>query len=178
MPPPSSSAPLPLLPSPKKKIDQTSRVAVLGVGSALRSDDAAGLLALEAFCRRTSADENHPCVCALSGGTAPENITGVLRRFAPTHLYILDAAQFKGVPGTIRAIAPSEVRGATFSSHQMPIPIFMHFLGVDLPDTEMIILGIQPGNVEFGFEASVEVQAAAETVAGWLADLVAPLLGG
>ncbi|MBF0501902.1 MAG: hydrogenase 3 maturation endopeptidase HyCI [Candidatus Riflebacteria bacterium] len=176
--PSQQSSPPPLaLPLPKTKIDSTARVAVLGVGSDLRSDDAAGLLALEDFRRLTSIGENHPRVGTWIGGTAPENVTGVLRRFAPTHLYILDAAHFKGFPGAIRAIAPSEVGGATFSSHQMPIPIFMHFLATDLPDTEMVIIGIQPGSVEFGFATSPEVRQAAETVAIWLANIVAPLIG-
>ena len=74
-----SLPPLPSLPEP---LLAAERVAVLGVGSALRGDDAAGILLvrrLRTFCLRTGATR----LAAFAGHSAPENLTGEICRFRP-----------------------------------------------------------------------------------------------
>lgn len=90
------------MPPLKAKLSQrlkgATRIAVLGVGSDLRGDDAAGLLAVSEFKRQRAAfsrshgqraRRSHPIVKCFIGGTAPENSLGAIRRFQPSHLIVI-----------------------------------------------------------------------------------------
>ena len=63
------------------------RVAVLGVGSELRGDDIAGILVINALQKSKKINKNIK-LKTFEGSTAPENITGELRAFKPTHLVL------------------------------------------------------------------------------------------
>src|SRR5690349_4873572 len=56
------------------------RIAVVGVGNVMRSDDAAGMLVTHALLHRALNREN---ILILEAGQAPENWTRELRKFAP-----------------------------------------------------------------------------------------------
>jgi len=68
------------------------RVAVMGIGSRLRGDDAAGLLTAALLRRALARQQVGVKTLVVSGDTAPENVTGEIKKFRPTHLLILDAA--------------------------------------------------------------------------------------
>ena len=72
----------------KRLIRPGQKIAVLGVGSTLRSDDAAGMYFIELL-ESLVKKEN---VLLIAGSTAPENFTGVIKNFAPDILFIVDAA--------------------------------------------------------------------------------------
>ena len=67
-------------------LSQDKRIAVMGVGSELRNDDAAGMRLIEKL-RKSINREN---VIFIVGGTAPENFTGVIKDFKPDELIIVD----------------------------------------------------------------------------------------
>jgi hydrogenase 3 maturation protease len=80
----------------------STRVALLGVGSELCGDDAAGIMVarrLKSSCRKKSG------IAVFFGFSAPENLTGPIKKFAPERLIIVDAASFKSKPGAIKIIS-------------------------------------------------------------------------
>src|SRR5208283_643396 len=79
-------------------------VVVLGVGSELRSDDAAGVRVAAELARALLSG-----VHALDGGSAPENCTAEIRQLDPSHLIIVDSAHMQEPPGTVRLIEYSEI---------------------------------------------------------------------
>jgi len=119
------------------------RVAVVGVGSDLRGDDAAGLRVagrLAAWAARTGTRR----LAAFVGGAAPENFTGEILRFAPDLVVLVDAAHLGRAPGELGLVAPEDVRGLAFSTHMLPVPILLDYLTASC-GCRTLVVGIQVG---------------------------------
>lgn len=128
------------------KIKEAKKTAILGVGSELKTDDAAGMLLIEALAARNLPEQ----VLLLPGSTAPENFTGVIRAFAPDLLILIDAAQMEAAAGAIAVIDAADLDGLSFSTHMLPLSVMLRYLQQQgLPD--LLLLGIQPESTEFGF---------------------------
>jgi hydrogenase 3 maturation protease len=148
----------------KERFKGARRIALLGVGSDLRADDASGMLvagkaekALKRIRRRTE-------VKVFLGSTAPENLTGEVKSFKPDHIVIADTAEFKSKPGTVLVVSPEEIRGATFSTHTMPTGILADYFTKSLK-AKITIIVIQPKSIKFGTSLSSEVKSASSSVA-------------
>jgi hydrogenase maturation protease HycI len=131
-------------------------VVVLGVGSELRSDDAAGLHVAAAL---KAADLTG--VHVLDAGPAPENCTAEIRRLHPSHLIIVDCALMGEVPGTLKIFKPSEIAGVSFGTHGLPLNVLADYLLSETGCTAAV-LGIEPSTLEFGEVLSPGVQIAVE----------------
>jgi hydrogenase 3 maturation protease len=164
------------------KLKNARRVALLGIGSDLRADDAAGLevcAAVETVLKKKRRRcLRHPSVsdvlvprrCAVFyGHTAPENVTGEIRRFAPSHTIIIDAADFGLSAGKVSVVDLSETGGVSCSTHRLPMAIFADYLVRSLCCTP-IFIGIQPATLEFGMSLSVEVRQAVRNVSRAIVD--------
>ena len=147
----------------KEKLKGSQKVVVLGIGSELRGDDSAGILVAKKL-----EKENLSGIIVLIGGTAPENLTGELKRLQPSHLIIVDAADMKEAPGTIRLVDPEEVGGFSFSTHSLPIKVLINYLQEHF-HFQVLLIGIQPKNISFGNPLSPEIEDAAETAAQMIA---------
>ena len=101
----------------------------------------------------------------LLGDTAPENVTGEIRRALPSHVIFVDAAEFGAPPGTVRLVDSVEIGGMSSSTHTLPLAVIADYLKQEL-GCRVLFLGLQPKGVEFGEGLSEEVAAAVtETVA-------------
>jgi hydrogenase 3 maturation protease len=155
----------------KSKLSNATAVAVLAVGSELRSDDAAGLLAAEAL--RSRLPQNPRCrVEIYIGETAPENFTGEIKRFAPSHLLVLDAADMDKPVASVELIDVSAIQAATpGNTHSMPLAVLTNYLGKFI-QCQVLLIGIQPATRTFGGEVTPSVRAAAEELADTIAAAV------
>lgn len=147
---------------------QHPRVAVLGIGNTLRSDDAAGVLVARALSRRVS-DNAHLLVC--EAGHAPENKTAEVRQFAPDVVLLVDAADMGKAPGAVEWIPEEDIDGMSASTHSLPLSMLARFLKLDLK-CQVILLGIQPASNEVGETVSPQVLQAVEEVAGGLDEVI------
>jgi len=155
----------------KNKLSNARKIALLAIGSELRGDDAAGILVarqLDAYCGKANNDRE---LCIFYGSTAPENFTGEIKKFNPTHLLIIDSADSYKEPGTVSIIAPEEIGGDTFSTHRLPARIIIHYLRNFL-SSEVIIVGIQPKSLEFGALPSEEVQKSADFISDAIKEIL------
>lgn len=147
-------------------------VLVLGVGSELRSDDAAGIRVSATLARKAL-----PGVHTLDGGSAPENCTAAIRHLAPSHLIIVDAANLAQAPGTIRVMEFADIGGAGFGTHALPLSVLADYLQKEV-GCRVTFIGIQPKSLEFGRTMSLEVSAAVrETVHALRECLASPAQG-
>ena len=153
----------------KNKLRGAKKIAILGIGSDLRADDAAGVLAMESAAKRLKRSGKARNVRAFNGATAPENLTGVIKRFAPGRIIIIDAAEMGQKPGTILVADPADVGGATFSTHTMPAKILAEYFLKSFKCV-IIIIGIQPKSVAFGGKVCREVKAAVRIVSDAIVD--------
>ncbi len=140
------------------KLKGATKIVLLAVGSELRGDDAVGLLVAEELQKH-----NIPNLEILIGGTAPENLTGEIKRLKPSHLVIVDAVEMKEPPGTIKLLSPEEIGGYSFSTHSLPLKVMIDFIRQEWP-CAVIIVAIQPANLSFGAPVSGAVSQAARQV--------------
>jgi hydrogenase 3 maturation protease len=155
----------------KQKLENAGKVAVLGIGSELRSNDAAGVLAAQQI-RKNSRKKDllHP-IKIFIGSTAPENLTGEIKKFNPSHLIIIDSADMNAPPGQVTIINPEEVGGISFCTHSLPLKVMIDYLHQSC-DCEAIIIGIQSQTVAVGSNISKEVGQTVEELAVTIVNLL------
>jgi len=146
------------------KLQSRRRIVVVGVGSALRSDDVAGIRIAERL-HELAIDGVHTVI----GHTAPENVTGEIRRFAPSHVLFVDAADLGQAPGSVRVFESADIGGMTSSTHTLPLHVIADYLKKEL-GCRVLFLGLQPKSLEFGDVISGEVAAAIEETVAALAE--------
>lgn len=143
------------------------RLAVLGIGNELYGDDGAGV----ALARLLAQSGIAPGMMqAFEAGPAPENFTGSLRKFMPSHVLMVDAANLGLEPGSIRVIDPAQITGAGFSTHTLPLHILADYIARE--GCRVVMLGIQPRDLSFGEGLSSEVSSAVTQLKNYLKDLL------
>ena len=145
----------------KQKLEGATRIVFLGVGSDLRGDDVAGLLLAGLLQEHVQAAGNASPFAAtvLIGGTAPENVTGDIKRFRPSHLVILDAGDMGRQPGAVGVFSTADMHGVSFSTHRLPLSMLVEYLAL-FDKFQTILLAIQPTSLAFGADVSAPVKTA------------------
>ena len=144
------------------KLKNAKRIAVLGIGSSLRADDAAGLIIAKKLKAYIKDNKKRGLLKVFLGETAPENLTGQIKKFKPTHLIVIDAVDFHRETGALRVVNICTEAGASFSTHRVPIGIFRDYLYKSI-QCETILIGIQPGSTEFCGSLSQKVKDSTQT---------------
>ncbi|MDP2922244.1 MAG: hydrogenase 3 maturation endopeptidase HyCI [Candidatus Omnitrophota bacterium] len=153
----------------KSNLKNARRIAVLGVGSELRADDAAGLVVAEYL--QNNFKTNHRQLKVFLGATSPENLTGEIKNFKPTHLIIIDSADIGAKAGTTVLLKPQALGGISFCTHQLPLQILADYLVKSL-GCKIIIIGIQPKTLTFGCLRSKEVEIAISRIVDAVAKII------
>ena len=130
-----------------------------------KSDDRLGPALARALAAALPAD---PRLCVASGGEAPENFTGAIRAFAPSHVLLLDAVDHGLAPGTAFVVDENAITMGDMTSHRLPLKLLMHFLAVTIP-CRVILVGVQPQSLRPGNRLSAPVKKTLPRLAEWLA---------
>ena len=136
-----------------------TRVVVVGVGSEMRGDDAAGVEVV----RRLREVLKSPNVFLIEGGAAPENFTSQIRRFGPSHVILIDATDFGAEPGEVVLAEPGAITGQSISTHTMPLSILAKYIREQM-GAKIVLLGIQPARAQMGAEMSGAVKGSIKRV--------------
>ena len=99
-------------------------VVIVGVGNALKADDAAGPVLAETL-RKRFPDR------VFDAGQVPENYLGPIRRARPDTILLVDAADFGGAPGDVRLASDGDVGGLALGTHAAPLSMFMALAAAD-----------------------------------------------
>jgi hydrogenase 3 maturation protease len=135
---------------------QPRRVAVVGIGHELRGDDAAGVITARALKQLAGNQSN---LLMIEAGIAPENYTSTLRQFAPDLVLLIDAAEMDALPGTVCWLSPEAAAGLSASTHSLPLGMFAQYVHAEL-DCDVVVIGIQPVQLEIGQALSPVVRQA------------------
>lgn len=131
------------------------RIVVVGVGNLLLKDEGIGIHAVQALQQL----ELPPDVKLIDGGTSPDLIAYTR---AGDKLIIVDAAKAGGEPGTIYRFKPEDLaaeRASLASAHELGVVENLKLISLTGNEPgEIIIIGIEPREVEFGTELSPELQ--------------------
>lgn len=142
----------------RKSLEGCQRLAVLGIGSELCADDAAGILLVRQLRSRIASQPFRSLEWeGFEGGNAPENATGFISAFKPTHILMVDAAEIGAAVGGCRHISAEEIPEVCFSTHTLPLKIIIDYLG-KVTGAVIAVIGIQPGNLEFGTRPTPHVR--------------------
>jgi len=149
-------------------LKSAKRVAVIGIGSELRADDAAGVLLVRSLDRNRAGKRDlagkGPELKAFDGSTAPENITGEIIRFKPTHIIMVDTAEIRQKPGAVLLLGAKDLgEGVSFSTHKLPAKVLVDYFIKSLK-CKVLFIGIQPRTIAFGKAVSKEVKDSVKEV--------------
>jgi hydrogenase maturation protease len=149
------------------------KIALLGLGNLMRTDDAVGMLTLRRLEERSLLP---PEVRVIEGGTLGLDLLHSLRGIS--HLLVLDAVDSCTTPGTLKRFEGQQV-------DDLPVSKSVHLLGfsdlmgalrlMDAAPEEVVLLGVQPASTEWGTDLTPEVEpalhalmeAAVEQLARW-----------
>jgi hydrogenase maturation protease HycI len=145
---------------------RAKKVAVLGCGSPLRGDDAAGT---EIALRLADLDGQ---ARAYPGDVAPENLTGEIKAFAPDLLIVIDALDLNADPGKVIPVDKTDIGGVSFSTHMLPLNIVIDYL-IQETGCEVLLLGIQAAQLEFMSEMTPAVSDTVDELTTVLRNLLA-----
>ncbi|NJP40093.1 hydrogenase 3 maturation endopeptidase HyCI [Oscillospiraceae bacterium HV4-5-C5C] len=140
-----------------------ARTVLLGVGSELRRDDYAGSYAARLLTEQAGLSAARLPFLAIEGGTAPENLVGVIRSFRPDAVIVLDAAGMSLAPGSCAILSPDDITGATFSTHMLPLPVTLSYIEQTC-GCRTAYIGIQPVSVAQGIGMDPRVKTGTESL--------------
>ena len=136
-----------------RRLSEQSRVAVLGIGNRINGDDALGPLVID---KLGVKGEN---VLLLDCGVAPENFTGKVREFWPSHIVLIDSAVMGERPGTIKIVEMKDIKGLVLSTHRLPLSLLAEHLHVSI-GSDVFLIGVEPKRVEQFSGVSDEIKDA------------------
>jgi hydrogenase maturation protease len=131
------------------------RTVVIGVGNLLLKDEGIGIHAVKAL----QEIGLPPYVSLIDGGTSPDLIAYTR---AGDKLIIVDAARAGGKPGTVYRFKPEDLAGGggiLTSAHEMGVVENLNIMTLtgNAPQ-ETVIIGIEPGEIDWGTELSPVLQ--------------------
>ncbi len=154
----------------KKECDRAERICVMGIGNTQKGDDAVGPLTIAMIMCRLKRRKFKNLIL-VNGGDTPENFTGDIRKFQPSLTIIIDTCISGKRPGTIYLVEPEKIQENEVSTHRMPLSMLVKFLETTIP-TRVIILGIEPKNLNFKDDISPAVEWAIDKVVSTMVNLL------
>jgi len=154
----------------EERLRGAKKLAILGVGSTLRGDDAAGMRVVERL-QAALGPKGCPEFLFCAGGTAPENFSGKIKHFNPDCILIIDAADMGAEAGSVMEIMPETVGGLTFCSHMLPLRVMIDYLTKD-SCARVTLLGIQYKCLDFDCDMTPEIRESVDTLCGALERII------
>lgn len=133
-------------------------VAIVGVGNALRGDDAVGPIVIERLGEVAGAR-------LFDAGPAPENFLDPITELAPDRILFVDACDFRAAPGEFRVFGMPEIErlsAGLVSTHTLPLTMTAQLFAAG--GARVSLLGIQPRSLEFGSTLSEPVEQSLSAV--------------
>lgn len=147
-----------------------TRIAIVGIGNTLRSDDAAGILVARRL-KVSRLFRDLETVLVIDAGHAPENSTAALRQFSPDLVLLIDAAEMGEEPGSVRVIEMDEIEGLSASTHSLPLSMLARYLNLECK-CDVTLLGIQPASIDLGESVGGEVLNAVDAIVEVVRNLI------
>lgn len=150
-----------------RELGRPEKLAVLGVGNVFKGDDAAGVRAAERLAGLVAAT---PCprLKVFVAGEAPENFTGAVRAFGPSHVLVVDAAAAGFKPGAVFQVDAAAIPNDGVSTHRTPLSTLAAYLEKTAA-CRVVILGMEPESFVPGAPLRPSVRKAAGEIAEYLA---------
>ncbi len=133
---------------------------ILGIGNDMRGDDGVGSVLAQELMKLFHEREN---IIVFDAKTVPENFTGAIRAKHPSHVILVDAVKMNKKPGDTQLITKEQIDNFNVSTHAMPLSFLIKYLESTC-GAKLIILGIQPKNMNLVGEISMEIQESIDEI--------------
>ncbi|UCH34319.1 MAG: hydrogenase maturation protease [Armatimonadota bacterium] len=134
---------------------------VVGVGNPDRGDDGVGPAVVEELC---AAD-----VETLDVGDAPERYLGPMTESGARVLVFVDAVDFGRTAGEAVLLEEADLPQRSCVTHRSSLALVMRYAR-EQAHQRSVLIGVQPGSMEFGQGLTPAVQAAVKAVAAALSE--------
>ena len=139
-------------------IENYSKTIFLCIGNDMRGDDGIGPLIAKNL---EKLFKNKSELLVINAETVPENYTGLIRKEMPSHIIFIDAVEMNMNPGSIKLVKYDQIAEYNISTHAMPLSFMIKYLE-SFTDAKMLLIGIQPKNMEMSNPVSEEVKSGVE----------------
>lgn len=152
-------------------ISGAKKIAILGIGNELRTDDGLGLFIVE------NISIEAPSLLIENVGSVPEAFTRSLAEFGAERIIMIDAADMQKPPGYVQLVTKDRITGIALSTHSMPLSFLMMYLEQETGG-HTILLGVQPQNIQFGEGMTPQIENVAKELISTLERLLSDHLRG
>ena len=134
------------------------KVAVIGMGNLLLKDEGVGIHVIQAL----EKDSTESCgeFMIVDGGTCTDILLHL--PLGIEKLIVVDAVKGGGEPGSIYRFSPGDIafeRGTQTSVHQLGLAESLEMMAVARTGApQVVIVGIEPKEIDWGLEISVELK--------------------
>lgn len=160
-----------LLVNENLKIDIKNRirgkVTVIGIGNIIRGDDGCGPKLIESLKKKKINANLFDC------GTVPENYIFPILTTSCDTVILVDAADFKSEPGTVKVLSLNEVSGTGLSTHNSSLRLFTDLLMTGKDNLNIFVVSIQPKTIAFGESLSKEAKSGIDALSEIFAQVLA-----
>lgn len=158
-------------PQLKKIIESSSstrKIALVGMGHPLRSDDYAGSYIVKKTITRAKSRRSDR-ILLFDGEDNVENLITRIAQLEPGHVIFIDACEMKEEPGETKLISVTQTSYPFFTTHGVPLKLLAEQL---LPKSNVWILAIQPKSTDFGERLSKEIRPLVDSISDFLVKLL------
>jgi len=132
---------------------------IIGIGDRLRGDDGIGCIIVEKL-KEKIKNKN---LLIIEAGTTPENYLEKIVNFNPDTILFIDTLDFNSFPGDIKIIEPENLLNTGTSTHNFSLKLIFQYLKARIK-SRILLIGIQPKNLNFNEELSEEVKKVLEDI--------------
>lgn len=135
-------------------------VLLVTVGNPLRGDDGVGNFIYEKLKGKIHAP-------IVNCEDSPEKFLDTIIKSKPDTIIFIDSVRTGSMAGTIFLVDEHEIFKIPLSTHRLPLSISIKYIKSQIP-CQVILIGIEPKNTEFGSKLSEEVLTSAEAISDFL----------
>lgn len=138
------------------------KVLIATVGNPLRGDDGIGNLIYENLKGKIKAT-------LINCEESPEKFLDTIVNENPDTVIFIDSVISGSKPGTIFLVREQELLRLSNSTHRLPLGMSIHYIKSQIP-CEVLLIGIESKNTEFGAKISEEVLDSAKAIVDFLVE--------
>jgi hydrogenase 3 maturation protease len=127
-------------------------VLFVGIGNVLRKDDGVGV-----YISNKIRKSKH--IASLTVEVSIENYIGKINSLYPDILVLIDCMEMNLSPGSFRITGIDQIDDHTFNTHNISLNRLGEFFAMSV-----LILGIQPQQIDFGEALSLPVRETADSI--------------
>jgi hydrogenase 3 maturation protease len=140
------------------------RITIMGIGNPLLGDDGVGcavLRRLQDDLAHMPASDGAAAITLVDAEEVPESHTGVVEAARPTVILLIDAADLGAAPGSLALVEGRRLDSQAAFTHRTPLGPLARYLE-ERTHAEVLLIGIQPGRLEWGEPLTPDVAATAD----------------